>query len=126
MPIYEYKCEKCGKEHEVMQKMTAKPLTVCQSCGGRLKKLISNTSFVLKGSGWYVTDYADKNRKSSANEIADKKEKTDSASQKETKKEKTDSAAPKETKKEKTETSAGTETKKESKSEPKPSQKSKE
>ena len=123
MPIYEYKCEKCGKEHEVMQKMTEKPLTVCESCGGRLKKLISNTSFVLKGSGWYVTDYADKNLKSSANEIADKKEKIDSASQKETKKEKKDSTAPKETK---TETSAGTETKKESKSEPKPSQKSKE
>ena len=123
MPIYEYKCEKCGKEHEVMQKMTEKPLTVCESCGGRLKKLISNTSFVLKGSGWYVTDYADKNLKSSANEIADKKEKIDSASQKEIKKEKKDSTAPKETK---TETSAGTETKKESKSEQKPSQKSKE
>jgi putative FmdB family regulatory protein len=123
MPIYEYKCEKCGKEHEVMQKMTEKPLTVCESCGGRLKKLISNTSFVLKGSGWYVTDYADKNLKSSANEIADKKEKIDSASQKETKKEKKDGTTPKETK---TETSAGTETKKESKSEQKPSQKSKE
>jgi len=123
MPIYEYKCEKCGKEHEVMQKMTEKPLTVCESCGGRLKKLISNTSFVLKGSGWYVTDYADKNLKSSANEIADKKEKIDSTSQKEIKKEKKDSTAPKETK---TETSAGTETKKESKSEQKPSQKSKE
>jgi len=123
MPIYEYKCEKCGKEHEVMQKMTEKPLTVCESCGGRLKKLISNTSFVLKGSGWYVTDYADKNLKSSANEIADKKEKIDSASQKEIKKEKKDSTAPKETK---TETSAGTETKKETKSEQKPSQKSKE
>ena len=123
MPIYEYKCEKCGKEHEVMQKMTEKPLTVCESCGGRLKKLISNTSFVLKGSGWYVTDYADKNLKSSANEIADKKEKIDSASQKEIKKEKKDSTAPKETK---TETSAETETKKETKSEQKPSQKSKE
>ena len=126
MPIYEYKCEKCGIEHEVMQKMTEKPLTVCKSCGGRLKKLISNTSFVLKGSGWYVTDYADKNRKSSANEIADKKGKKDSAEQKETKKEKADTIAPKETKKEKTETSAGTETKKESKSEPKAEQKSKE
>lgn len=126
MPIYEYKCEKCGKEREVMQKMTEKPLTVCESCGGRLKKLISNTSFVLKGSGWYVTDYADKNRKSSANEIADKKGKKDSTEQKETKKEKTDSIAPKETKKEKTEASTGTETKKESKSEPKTSQKSKE
>ncbi len=126
MPIYEYKCEQCGKEHEVMQKMTEKPLTICQSCGGRLKKLISNTSFVLKGSGWYVTDYADKNRKSSANEVADKKEKADSTVQKDTKKEKTEGTAPKETKKEKTESSTGKETKKESKSEPKASQKSKE
>ena len=126
MPIYEYKCEKCEKEHEVMQKMTEKPLTVCQSCGGRLKKLISNTSFVLKGSGWYVTDYADKNRKSSANEVADKKEKTDNAAQKETKKEKSDSSTQKEPKKEKIDSTAGKETKKDSKSEPKPSQKSKE
>ncbi|MBI5847849.1 MAG: zinc ribbon domain-containing protein [Nitrospirae bacterium] len=126
MPIYEYKCEKCGIEHEVMQKITAKPLTVCEKCGGRLKKLISSTSFVLKGSGWYVTDYADKNRKSSANEVADKKEKADSTAQKETKKEKTDSTTGKETKKEKTENAAGTETKKESKSEPKTAQKSKE
>lgn len=126
MPIYEYKCEQCGREHEVMQKMTEKPLTICQSCGGRLKKLISNTSFVLKGSGWYVTDYADKNRKSSANEVADKKEKADSTVQKDTKKEKTEGTTPKETKKEKTESSTGKETKKESKSEPKASQKSKE
>ena len=126
MPIYEYKCEKCGIEHEVMQKITEKPLTVCESCGGRLKKLISNTSFVLKGSGWYVTDYADKNRKCSANEVADKKEKADITAQKETKKEKTKNTTGKEIKKEKTESSAGKETRKESKSEQKTSEKSKE
>lgn len=124
MPIYEYKCEKCSEEHEVMQKMTEKPLTVCKKCGGMLKKMISNTSFVLKGSGWYVTDYADKNRKNSAKEGADKKEKTDGAEQKETNT--IDRSLQKEHKKEKTESSAGKETKKEPKSGPKASQKSRE
>ncbi len=58
MPIYEYGCMKCGKTHEIMQKFSDAPLTRCPDCGGEVKKLISNTSFVLKGTGWYVTDYA--------------------------------------------------------------------
>ncbi len=58
MPIYEYACQKCGRHHEIMQKITDQPLTECTECGGRLKKMISNTSFVLKGTGWYATDYA--------------------------------------------------------------------
>lgn len=57
MPIYEYECEKCGKHHEIMQKITSSPLTDCPECGGKMKKMISNTSFVLKGTGWYATDY---------------------------------------------------------------------
>lgn len=60
MPIYEYECLKCRKSHELMQKFSDPPLTVCPDCGGEVKKLISSTSFVLKGSGWYVTDYARK------------------------------------------------------------------
>ncbi|MEJ2695223.1 MAG: zinc ribbon domain-containing protein [Candidatus Sulfobium sp.] len=63
MPIYEYQCEGCGKHHEVMQKITDAPLTVCPDCGGKMKKQISNTSFVLKGTGWYVTDYASDRKK---------------------------------------------------------------
>jgi putative FmdB family regulatory protein len=63
MPVYEYQCTKCKKEFEVMQKITDKPLSTCASCGGELKKLITNTSFVLKGSGWYVTDYPSEERK---------------------------------------------------------------
>ena len=63
MPIYAYKCTKCNKEIEIMQKMSEAPLTVCSSCGGALKKLISKTSFVLKGGGWYVTDYPSSDRK---------------------------------------------------------------
>jgi putative FmdB family regulatory protein len=58
MPIYEYGCAKCGKTHEIMQKFSDVPLAVCPDCGGEVKKLISNTSFVLKGTGWYATDYA--------------------------------------------------------------------
>jgi putative FmdB family regulatory protein len=63
MPIYEYRCLKCDEIHEVMQKFSDEPLSTCPSCGGELKKLISNTSFILKGTGWYKTDYASPERK---------------------------------------------------------------
>ena len=63
MPIYEYECAKCGREFELMQKISDKPITRCEVCGGRVRRLISNTAFVLKGSGWYVTDYPSKSRK---------------------------------------------------------------
>jgi putative FmdB family regulatory protein len=59
MPIYEYQCQKCGT-FEVTQRITEKPLGKCPTCKGKVKKLISNTSFQLKGTGWYVTDYARK------------------------------------------------------------------
>lgn len=64
MPIYEYRCEKCGSHFEVIQKFSDSPLKTCSSCKGRLTKLISQTSFQLKGSGWYVTDYAGKSKSS--------------------------------------------------------------
>ena len=57
MPIYEYKCKKCGKEYELFQRITEPALTSCKFCKGPTKKLISRTTFHLKGSGWYVTDY---------------------------------------------------------------------
>ena len=60
MPIYEYGCQKCGAHTEAFQKVSDKPLTKCRSCGGKLEKQWSQTSFQLKGSGWYVTDYAGK------------------------------------------------------------------
>ena len=59
MPIYEYQCQKCG-DFEVTQRITEKPLSKCPTCKGKVKKLISNTSFQLKGTGWYITDYARK------------------------------------------------------------------
>jgi putative FmdB family regulatory protein len=60
MPIYEYSCGKCGAHLEVMQRITDKPLARHPKCGGKLSKEWSQTSFQLKGSGWYVTDYAGK------------------------------------------------------------------
>ncbi len=61
MPIYEYQCEKCG-HFEVTQKITGNSLRRCPTCKGKVKKLISNTSFQLKGTGWYITDYARKEK----------------------------------------------------------------
>ena len=63
MPVYEYECTKCNKHFEIMQKISDDPLSSCKECGGDLKKLITSTSFVLKGSGWYVTDYPSADRK---------------------------------------------------------------
>lgn len=60
MPLYEYKCDKCGAVLEVIQKVADPPLTKCAKCGGQLKKLISSPAIQFKGSGWYVTDYGHK------------------------------------------------------------------
>lgn len=59
MPIYEYSCPKCGV-FETTQRITEDALKKCPTCKSKVRKLISNTSFQLKGSGWYVTDYAKK------------------------------------------------------------------
>ena len=58
MPIYEYECTKCGHQTEVWRKFSDPPITKCELCRGKMKKLISQSTFHLKGSGWYVTDYA--------------------------------------------------------------------
>ncbi len=60
MPVYEYRCEKCGAEFEVSEKITAPFKRKCRFCSGKAVRLISASSFILKGSGWYVTDYARK------------------------------------------------------------------
>lgn len=58
MPIYEYQCPDCGHRFDAMQKFSDDPITVCPRCEGRqVKKLISATAFVLKGSGWYKDHY---------------------------------------------------------------------
>ncbi len=59
MPIYEYKCPKCGVV-EVMQGIKEATLKKCPTCKSKVERMISSSSFVLKGSGWYATDYAKK------------------------------------------------------------------
>ncbi len=61
MPIYEYLCKKCGM-FEVTQRITENPLGRCPTCRQKVQRLISNTSFQLKGTGWYLTDYARKGK----------------------------------------------------------------
>ncbi|QTA92778.1 FmdB family zinc ribbon protein [Desulfonema magnum] len=78
MPIYEYECTECGRIEEVIQKFSDMPLTTCKHCSGRLHKLISQSSFHLKGTGWYVTDYAGK-KQDSYSGTPKKKEETSSA-----------------------------------------------
>lgn len=65
MPIYEYECQKCGT-FEATQRIIENPLSKCPTCKGKVKKLISNTSFQLKGTGWYITDYARKDNNKEA------------------------------------------------------------
>ena len=57
MPIYEYRCRKCGQVIEAMQSIHDRPLRKCRSCSGSLEKIISRTAFMLKGGGWYAEGY---------------------------------------------------------------------
>ena len=79
MPIYEYACERCDSEFEVEQRITEDPLKRCPSCRSvKVKRLISQTSFVLKGSGWYSDLYSSrKDEKPSAKEEADRGKQAD-------------------------------------------------
>jgi len=86
MPIYEYECTKCGRTTEAMQRFSDAPLTECNECHGELRKLISMSTFHLKGSGWYTTDYAGKNQSTCASKSGEStktekvEKKSDSAS----------------------------------------------
>ncbi|MCS7150040.1 MAG: zinc ribbon domain-containing protein [Caldimicrobium sp.] len=62
MAVYEYECLTCGHNFEVWQKITADPIKSCERCGGEVRRLIGQTGFILKGSGWYVTDYVRKGK----------------------------------------------------------------
>lgn len=79
MPIYDYKCSNCGQEHEIIQKFSDKPKTLCSKCGEEsLTKLISAPSFRLKGGGWYETDFKTGKKK---NLVSNDKESTNKSSQ---------------------------------------------
>jgi putative FmdB family regulatory protein len=79
MPIYEYKCQKCGEEFEVFQGITAPAVKSCKFCKGSVQKLMSLSSFHLKGSGWYTTDYGGKKAPAVEKPAVEKKEVTASS-----------------------------------------------
>jgi len=58
MPLYEYRCERCGKVFEILQKFSDAPMETHPECGGHVERLISPPALQFKGSGWYVTDYS--------------------------------------------------------------------
>lgn len=68
MPLYEYKCKKCGHRFEKIQKFSDKPVKKCPECGGAVEQTISAPAVQFKGSGWYVTDYAKKSGTSASSD----------------------------------------------------------
>jgi len=63
VPTYEYECPKCPRTFEVRQRISEPALATCDRCGGPVHRLISPAPFILKGGGWYVTDYPSESRK---------------------------------------------------------------
>ena len=74
MPLYEYRCEKCGHRIEIIQTFSDRPLKTCPECKGKLVKVFSAPALQFKGSGFYITDYTDKG-KPPKSESGDKSEK---------------------------------------------------
>jgi putative FmdB family regulatory protein len=66
MPLYEYQCKKCKHRFEKILKFSDKPIKKCPECGGVVEQMISAPAVQFKGSGWYVTDYANKSQASSS------------------------------------------------------------
>lgn len=74
MPIYEYQCQACGHQLEVLQKVSDAPLKKCPECGkSKLQKLLSAPSFRLKGGGWYETDFKSGKKKNLADSAKEEK-----------------------------------------------------
>ena len=63
MPTYEYECTSCHRTFEARQRISEPPLSTCETCGGAVRRLLSAAPFILKGGGWYVTDYPSESRK---------------------------------------------------------------
>ncbi len=79
MPTYEYQCNACSRIFEIRQRISEPALTRCETCGGVVKRLLSAAPFILKGEGWYVTDYPSESRKKareSEKSAGDKSEKS--------------------------------------------------
>jgi len=76
MPTYEYECPKCPRVFEVRQRITEPALETCDRCGGPIHRLLSPAPFILKGGGWYVTDYPSEARKKATSSETGTKEST--------------------------------------------------
>ena len=63
MPTYDYRCDRCERTFEVRQRISEAALTTCDRCGGPIHRLLAAAPFILKGGGWYVTDYPSEGRK---------------------------------------------------------------
>ena len=72
MPLYEYRCKSCGEAFEVIQKFSDRPLKKCRTCSGPLEKLISRSSFQLRGGGWCVNNYSASKPASTSTDSASK------------------------------------------------------
>ncbi len=79
MPIYEFQCLECGRRTERLQRFEDPPLAACPHCGGEVKKLVSAAAMHFKGSGWYVTDYAGRDKGKGGEGKDEKAEKADKA-----------------------------------------------
>ncbi len=114
MPIYEYRCTKCGHRFEVIQKVNDAHISKCEKCKGKAERLISSPAIQFKGSGWYITDYArkgqsdqsDPSSKSGSSESSGSSEKTSESSSSDGSSEKTGEKKKKKKDKEKTGSSA--------------------
>jgi putative FmdB family regulatory protein len=80
MPTYEYECPRCPRVFEVKQRITEPALVTCEVCGGPIHRLLSATPFILKGEGWYVTDYPSESRKKAQDSTAKDSTSKESAS----------------------------------------------
>jgi putative FmdB family regulatory protein len=80
MPLYEYKCDGCGSTFEVIQKFSDEPLSVHETCGGPVRRLLSSPALQFKGSGWYITDYAKSGGGSSSKSNGSSESKSESKS----------------------------------------------
>jgi putative FmdB family regulatory protein len=82
MPTYEYECLKCRRVFEIRQRIYEPALTVCDACGGEVRRLLSAAPFILKGEGWYVTDYPSESRKQALKSEKSSEKSSDKSSEK--------------------------------------------
>jgi putative FmdB family regulatory protein len=80
VPIYEYRCTKCGHRFEAIQRVSDVPLSKCEKCKGKVERLISSPAIQFKGSGWYITDYARKGSSEASGSSEEKDKPSESSS----------------------------------------------